>query len=70
MKYYVILGSNSLHQIQLWGEGDGQPFVNKTRAKQAMKLLQKKHVSLDFMVMKIDRFPSWAFGTVYGEQQL
>lgn len=60
MPYYIVLGSNSLHQVQAFGSKlNGFPFGNEREAKDRRKVLKKTYPSLDFIVMEIGPSMTW-----------
>ena len=57
LNHYVILGSDSYHRIQLFGDGHGLAFTSRTKAEKVEKQMQEERPGLDFMTMTIDPNP-------------
>lgn len=56
-EYYIVLGSNSSHQVQAFGTRTGKPFTSEANAEKAARKLERDYPHLDGMAIRIDMFP-------------
>jgi hypothetical protein len=55
---WIVLGSNSMHQVQAFGSMKlGAPFKSEEAAETAKRLMERERPTLDWLVLPINPLP-------------